>query len=101
MLLFALQVILFHLKIYYFPASGNFCRLLMTAHCSFDPDQARQNSRSDLVGKIFLKSYTCNFNKKNISAQKSLHKVTQHALNTKKAVLGIWEEHYQPAHLQV
>ena len=38
-------------RVYSFPASGDFCHLLITFANSLDPDQARQNVGPDLVPK--------------------------------------------------
>ena len=74
-----------------FPASGDFCRLLITRANSLDPDQARQNVGPDLdpncltlwwySWKFFLKKIKLKKknNKKKYTDDKKACKITQHA----------------------
>ena len=61
-----------------FPASGDFCRLLITFANSLNPDQARQDGRSE--SKLFdtLMVFLKDFLKKLITKKKK-HKITQQA----------------------
>ena len=69
-----------------FPASGNFCHLLLTFASSLDPDQAQQNVGPDLDPNlfdtlmVFLKDFFEKVNlKKNPQMTKKACKITQHA----------------------
>ena len=75
------------------PASGNFCRLLITFANSLDPDQARQNVEPDLdpKSKLFdtLMVFLKDFFKKKLILKKRIHR-RQKSMQNYPACKELW-----------